>query len=115
METGVRRTTLCAVIEPVSFDFFRLPVIDFHTPIALLLLLVLPFWWWWRRKRPGGAIIYSRTALLARCSSTGPASAVAQAPRASNRTAIRGRTVMGDSSKGQGTTGRENSGRHGGS
>lgn len=42
------------------------PVIDFHTPWALVLLLVLPFWWWWRRRRPGGAIIYSRTALLAR-------------------------------------------------
>ena len=53
---------------------FALPnviTIDFHSPWALVLLLVLPFWWWWRRKHPGGAIIYSRTALLAKLPKAG--------------------------------------------
>ena len=49
----------------------RLPAIDFHSPLALVLLLVLPLWWWWRRKRPGGAIIYSRTSLLAQLPKAG--------------------------------------------
>jgi Ca-activated chloride channel family protein len=48
------------------FDFLpRLPAIDFHSPWALGLLVVLPIWWWWRRRRPDGAIVYSRTSLLA--------------------------------------------------
>ena len=49
----------------------RLPAIDFHSPLALVLLLVLPLWWWWRRRRPGGAIIYSRTSLLAQLPKAG--------------------------------------------
>ena len=54
------------MLDQLLSNIPRLPAIGFHTPLALLLLLVLPFWWWWRRKRPGGAITYSRTALLAR-------------------------------------------------
>jgi Ca-activated chloride channel family protein len=54
------------MLDELLSNIPRLPVIDFHSPFALLLLLVLPAWWWWRRKRPDGAIIYSRTALLAK-------------------------------------------------
>jgi Ca-activated chloride channel family protein len=53
------------MFEDLIANLPRLPVIDFHRPYALALLLVLPVWWWWRRKRPGGAITFSRTALLA--------------------------------------------------
>jgi Ca-activated chloride channel family protein len=59
------------MLDELLSNIPRLPAIGFHTPLALLLLLVLPFWWWWRRKRPGGAIIYSRTALLARLPKAG--------------------------------------------
>ncbi len=55
----------------MPFALPAFPTIDFHSPWALLLLLALPFWWWWRRKRPGGAIIYSRTALLAKLPKAG--------------------------------------------
>ncbi|HEX6943164.1 MAG TPA: VWA domain-containing protein [Gemmatimonadaceae bacterium] len=54
------------MFEDLLASLPRFPVIDFHSPIALVLLLVLPAWWWWRRKRPGGAITFSRTALLAK-------------------------------------------------
>ena len=54
------------MFEDLLANLPRLPVIDFHSPYALALLLVLPVWWWWRRKRPGGAITFSRTALLAK-------------------------------------------------
>ena len=54
------------MFEDLLASLPRFPVIDFHSPIALLLLLVLPAWWWWRRRRPGGAIVYSRTSLLAK-------------------------------------------------
>lgn len=54
------------MLEDLLSNVPRFPVIDFHSAYALLLLLVIPFWWWWRRRRPGGAIIYSRTPLLAR-------------------------------------------------
>src|SRR5689334_14304626 len=54
------------MLEDLLSSLPRVPVIDFHSPIALVLLLVLPAWWWWRRKRPGGAITFSRTALLAK-------------------------------------------------
>lgn len=40
--------------------------IDFGTPWALLLLLALPAWWIWRRRRRPGAIVFSRTDVLAR-------------------------------------------------
>jgi Ca-activated chloride channel family protein len=40
--------------------------IDFGTPWALLLLLALPAWWVWRRHRRPGAIVFSRTDVLAR-------------------------------------------------
>jgi len=40
--------------------------IDFGTPWALLLLLALPAWWVWRRRRSPGAIVFSRTDVLAR-------------------------------------------------
>lgn len=54
------------MLQEVLSNLPRLPVIDFHTPYALLLLVLLPIWWFWRRKRPDGAIIYSRTPLLAK-------------------------------------------------
>jgi Ca-activated chloride channel homolog len=54
------------MLDELLSNLPRVPVIEFHSPLALVLLLLLPFWWWWRRKRPAGAITYSRTALLAR-------------------------------------------------
>jgi Ca-activated chloride channel family protein len=38
----------------------------FETPLALLLLLLLPAWWLWRRRHSPGAIVFSRTGVLAR-------------------------------------------------
>jgi Ca-activated chloride channel homolog len=43
------------------FGLFR-----FETPLALWLLLVLPIWWLWRRKHSPGAIVFSRTGVLAK-------------------------------------------------
>ena len=40
--------------------------IEFVTPWALLLLLVLPLWWLWRRRHAPGAIVFSRTGVLAK-------------------------------------------------
>ena len=40
--------------------------VDFASPWLLLLLLLLPLLWWWRRRRRRGAIVFSRTAVLAR-------------------------------------------------
>ena len=40
--------------------------LDFQSPEALLLLLILPLWWLWRRRRSEDAIVFSRTAVLAR-------------------------------------------------
>ena len=40
--------------------------IEFVTPLALLLLLVLPVWWLWRRRHSPGAIVFSRTGVLAK-------------------------------------------------
>ena len=37
-----------------------------ETPMALWLLLALPLWWLWRRKRSEGAIVFSRTGVLAK-------------------------------------------------
>ena len=41
--------------------FFR-----FETPWALALLALLPLWWLWRRRHSPGAIVFSRTGVLAR-------------------------------------------------
>ena len=41
-------------------------VVEFQLPQALALLLLLPLWWLWRRKRSEDAIVFSRTAVLAR-------------------------------------------------
>ena len=41
-------------------------ILGFHDPEALLLFLVLPVWWLWRRRRAEDAIVFSRTAVLAR-------------------------------------------------
>jgi Ca-activated chloride channel family protein len=38
---------------------------QFETPWALLLLLLLPAWWLWRRRHSPGAIVFSRTGVLA--------------------------------------------------
>ena len=43
------------------FGFFR-----FETPSALALLVLLPLWWLWRRRHSPGAIVFSRTGVLAR-------------------------------------------------
>ena len=43
------------------FGLFR-----FETPAALWLLLVLPAWWLWRRRHAPGAIVFSRTGVLAK-------------------------------------------------
>jgi Ca-activated chloride channel family protein len=43
------------------FGLFR-----FETPMALWLLLFLPVWWLWRRKHSPGAIVFSRTGVLAK-------------------------------------------------
>ncbi len=40
--------------------------LEFQSLEALLLLLVLPVWWLWRRRRSEDAIVFSRTAVLAR-------------------------------------------------
>ena len=42
------------------FGIFR-----FETPMALWLLLLLPAWWLWRRRHSPGAIVFSRTGVLA--------------------------------------------------
>src|SRR5688572_5873157 len=60
--TPAARTPQPLMFEDLLAGLPRFPVIDFHSPIALVLLVVLPAWWWWRRKRPGGAITFSRTA-----------------------------------------------------
>jgi Ca-activated chloride channel family protein len=39
---------------------------EFQLPQALVLLLLLPLWWMWRRRRAEDAIVFSRTAVLAR-------------------------------------------------
>jgi Ca-activated chloride channel family protein len=39
---------------------------EFQLPQALALLLLLPVWWIWRRRRSEDAIVFSRTAVLAR-------------------------------------------------
>lgn len=39
---------------------------QFETPWALLLLLLFPAWWLWRRRHSPGAIVFSRTEVLAR-------------------------------------------------
>ena len=41
-------------------------ILGFYDPEALLLFLVLPVWWLWRRRRAEDAIVFSRTAVLAR-------------------------------------------------
>jgi Ca-activated chloride channel family protein len=43
-----------------------LGVFRLETPMALWLLLALPLWWLWRRKRSEGAIVFSRTGVLAK-------------------------------------------------
>ena len=43
------------------FGIFR-----FETPMALWLLLLLPAWWLWRRRHAPGAIVFSRTGVLAK-------------------------------------------------
>jgi Ca-activated chloride channel homolog len=40
-------------------------LVQFETPWALLLLLLLPAWWLWRRRHSPGAIVFSRTGVLA--------------------------------------------------
>jgi Ca-activated chloride channel family protein len=40
--------------------------IEFVTPWALVLLLLLPVWWLWRRRHSPGAIVFSRTGVLAK-------------------------------------------------
>jgi Ca-activated chloride channel family protein len=40
--------------------------LELQTPEALLLLLLLPIWWLWRRRNAPGAIVFSRTGVLAR-------------------------------------------------
>src|SRR5215213_512352 len=40
--------------------------LELQTPEALLLLLLLPLWWLWRRRNAPGAIVFSRTGVLAR-------------------------------------------------
>lgn len=39
---------------------------ELQTPMALLLLLALPIWWIWRRRHSPGAIVFSRTGVLAK-------------------------------------------------
>jgi len=43
------------------FGLFQL-----ETPWALALLVLLPLWWLWRRRHSPGAIVFSRTGVLAR-------------------------------------------------
>lgn len=40
--------------------------LELQSPEALVLLLILPVWWLWRRRRSEDAIVFSRTAVLAR-------------------------------------------------
>ena len=40
--------------------------LELQSPEALFLLLILPVWWLWRRRRSEDAIVFSRTAVLAR-------------------------------------------------
>ena len=41
-------------------------LIELVTPWALALLVLLPLWWLWRRRHSPGAIVFSRTGVLAR-------------------------------------------------
>ena len=41
-------------------------ILRFETPWALALLILLPLWWLWRRRHSPGAIVFSRTSVLAR-------------------------------------------------
>ncbi len=43
-----------------------LGLLELQTPWALLLLLALPAWWLWRRRHSPGAIVFSRTGVLAK-------------------------------------------------